>query len=1706
MGQVSTTITTTGTVTPSTVVTNSPYASLDAAIAALNTITSLTGTLTLTSAAGTETTIAGGYVINFTAVTSATDKVVITGTGTTTLTAFTPQTSGNLNDGIFKIIGSDWVTIQNFTMLENAANTTTAAGTNNMTEWGVALLYASTTNGAQNITVQNNTIDLDRTYPNTFGIYSNSTHSATAVTTSATATGAAGGNENLKIYGNNITDVNMGIVHVGPTAAADQNINSDIGGVAVATGNTITNFGTTTTGVSSYANVSITINGILVRNSKNFNVSFNTVNSSNGGVVVGTLNGIQIPASSATPTGTLTQTINNNSISLRPGAVGITVNGINMPSGSVNATTTCSMNNNDFNTFGHTVGGATGTITFFIQGGNPLIQNFNNNTFTNISVNTTGTITFYSFAPSLISTASMSLSGNQIVTGFTRTGAGSTTVWSTNASSAIGSTHSVTNNNFSNVTLTGASAFTGISDTDGPAGGGPTKTVNGNTFSNITTGAGTVVPMSVNFSSTGSTVNNNTITGITTGNSITCLLIGTSNVGTITVTGNKIGVVTSAGTAIIGISTGAITSNTSKNKIYDLSGTVAGSVVSGIAIVNTTASSTVTLSNNLIGNLTAPAATGSNAVIGINITGSATTSAYNVFYNTVYLNNSTSGAGFGSSGISVLASATATTSTLNLRNNIIVNTSIQNGAGLTVAYRRSLGTAGTLANYASTSNNNDFYAGTPSATNLIYSDGTSTAMTIAAYKAGVFTAGTIAPRDGVSISEDPVFQSTSGASANFLKYDVTTPKQIESGGNSSGITIIDDYIGTVRAATPDIGAWELAGILLDLNPPVISYTPLSSSCGTGSRILTTIITDASGVPQAGAGLPVAYWKIGAGSYTAATGVWTTPSTYTFTIGTGSVAGDVISYYIVAQDGAATPNIIASPSGGASGYTANPPAASTPPTTPNSYTNQTTLAAGIYGVGGPAAAGEIGHYATLTLAVADYNNKCLGGNVVFALTDPAYTTGETFPIIINSNLTADATHKLTIKPAASVVANITGAVASGGLIKLNGANYVTIDGSNSGGTDRSLTIENTSTTAPSVIWVGSIGTTATTNNTLKNTIITNGVNTSSAVAITDGGTLGNAGYFNNITLTNNLVQKAYMGIFINAFVQAGNGSGTLVNNNSLNTSGASALRFGGIYLQGVDGGSVSNNTIGNFDNTIAENDFGVWFATGTVNSTISQNTISTLGQITTTANGPLGINITNGVAASNINVTQNTVSGLTSSGGTSLAGISITGTTGGVTIQRNNISGVLNQSTSTFGSYGINVSGGNNNIIRNNFVSNINFDMTGGAAFSTTFGVFGIRIGAGTGHQVYYNSVNMYGTPTGTATSSLLTAAIGIVATTSTGMDIRNNIFANKISGGTTSIAHVAAYLPSGGTSSMGLTWNNNFYYYGTDVTTQGVGQAGTTAGTNFYTTLAAMAAYTSTLSVAGTNDNASLAFTTAVPFTSTTDLHIPAAGNNALYDKGTAVAGVTIDIDNQPRHATSPDVGADEFSYSTLNLTAFIEGYYLGGGLMRPVLLNSGVAGASSSQTDTITVELRNPTTPYGVFSTTKGVLATNGTATINTNPSQAVGNSYYIVLKHRNAVETWSAAPVPINASGSYNFSTAASQAFGNNMVLINGIYAIYSGDLFKDGNVDPLDYSLWETDNNNFAFGYFATDLNGDGNVDPLDYSIWEANNNAFIFANKP
>ncbi len=189
---------------------------------------------------------------------------------------------------------------------------------------------------------------------------------------------------------------------------------------------------------------------------------------------------------------------------------------------------------------------------------------------------------------------------------------------------------------------------------------------------------------------------------------------------------------------------------------------------------------------------------------------------------------------------------------------------------------------------------------------------------------------------------------------------------------------------------------------------------------------------------------------------------------------------------------------------------------------------------------------------------------------------------------------------------------------------------------------------------------------------------------------------------------------------------------------------------------------------------------------------------------------------------------------------------------------------------------------------------------------------------------------------------------------------------------------------------------------------------------------------------------------------------------------------------------------------SIVNLKLFIEGYYIGAGLMTPVMSNQGIAGATASQTDTITVELRNTTSPYAVASTLKTILNTNGTAVCNFPTS----GTYYIAVKHRNAVQTWSKNPVVLSAVPlTYDFSNALNKAFGDNQQPMGGgVFALFSGDLNLDENVDLLDLGILELDISTFAFGYYAADNNGDGNVDLLDSPVEEANINNFVFSNHP
>jgi hypothetical protein len=220
-------------------------------------------------------------------------------------------------------------------------------------------------------------------------------------------------------------------------------------------------------------------------------------------------------------------------------------------------------------------------------------------------------------------------------------------------------------------------------------------------------------------------------------------------------------------------------------------------------------------------------------------------------------------------------------------------------------------------------------------------------------------------------------------------------------------------------------------------------------------------------------------------------------------------------------------------------------------------------------------------------------------------------------------------------------------------------------------------------------------------------------------------------------------------------------------------------------------------------------------------------------------------------------------------------------------------------------------------------------------------------------------------------------------------------------------------------------------------------------------------------------------------------------GSNTIDVKVTAQDGTTIQ--------TYTIIVTRLAGTAQITITAFLEGLYLGSNTMvsSPFAAN-GIS--PSNVADTIVVELRNSTAPYSLAFSAIGTLNTTGTANILF-PAGSLGNSYYLVVKHRNSIETWSAMPISILASTSYNFSSSINQAFGNNLSDVgNSKFAIFSGDINQDGSVDFNDYPDLDISSSNGDLGYLPYDLNGDASVDFNDYPILDINSSNGIIKLTP
>ncbi len=108
----------------------------------------------------------------------------------------------------------------------------------------------------------------------------------------------------------------------------------------------------------------------------------------------------------------------------------------------------------------------------------------------------------------------------------------------------------------------------------------------------------------------------------------------------------------------------------------------------------------------------------------------------------------------------------------------------------------------------------------------------------------------------------------------------------------------------------------------------------------------------------------------------------------------------------------------------------------------------------------------------------------------------------------------------------------------------------------------------------------------------------------------------------------------------------------------------------------------------------------------------------------------------------------------------------------------------------------------------------------------------------------------------------------------------------------------------------------------------------------------------------------------------------------------------------------------------SLNLKVFIEGLYLNNGQMRPSLFTSNL-NPDPTACDSITIELHNSASPYNLVASKKTLLHKNGQA-VAIFPYTLLNGSYYIAVRNRNALETWSKLPVLFNSTSvSFDFTS---------------------------------------------------------------------------------
>ena len=287
--------------------------------------------------------------------------------------------------------------------------------------------------------------------------------------------------------------------------------------------------------------------------------------------------------------------------------------------------------------------------------------------------------------------------------------------------------------------------------------------------------------------------------------------------------------------------------------------------------------------------------------------------------------------------------------------------------------------------------------------------------------------------------------------------------------------------------------------------------------------------------------------------------------------------------------------------------------------------------------------------------------------------------------------------------------------------------------------------------------------------------------------------------------------------------------------------------------------------------------------------------------------------------------------------------------------------------------------------------------------------------------------------------------------------------------------------------------NSNFRYTYADTTT---GQTSSSFVNNYLT------GYNSLI-------DSSTAFRNYIIGYSNIGAAIPYAGFVSSGNPEPAIPQTQLSVKRPVYNLTSKRGLAVEFGFAQNSLNKF------DGLVLRLNVALEGLQRNSQPRArDTISVILRDGSgAPYGIIQTVKVYLdSVNsgskkfGQASVSLSLLES-NVTFYIVVRHRNSISSWSNSIFSSGDTLVYDFTTSTSQTFGNNSVIVNTAASFYAGDVNQDLFIDISDILLIYNDATNFISGnYLAKDLNWDQIVDITDVLIAYNNSVNFISEKKP